>query len=81
MSRFMALPRISPVKIRLIQSQTILSVGMMFRYSFHLPHEADAIEQAVDAVLAEGWRTQDIAKPGEQTIGTVQMGELIRRKL
>ena len=60
---------------------TILSVGMMFRYSFHLPHEADAIEQAVDAVLAEGWRTQDIAKPGEQTIGTVQMGELIRRKL
>ena len=60
---------------------TILSVGMMFRYSFHLPHEADAIEQAVDAVLAEGWRTQDIAKSGEQTIGTVQMGELIRRKL
>ena len=54
---------------------------MMFRYSFHLPHEADAIKQAVDAVLAEGWRTQDIAKSGEQTIGTVQMGELIRRKL
>ena len=36
---------------------TILSVAMMFRYSFHLSAEADAVEQAVDAVLAQGWRT------------------------
>ena len=34
---------------------TILSVAMMFKYSFNLPEEADAIERAVDAVLAEGW--------------------------
>lgn len=60
---------------------TILSVAMMFRYSFQLAAEADAIEQAVDAVLNEGWRTADIAGPGEAAIGTIQMGELIRSKL
>ena len=56
---------------------TILSAAMMFRYSFQRPQEADAIEKAVDAVLAEGWRTADIAEPGVTPIGTRKMGELI----
>jgi len=60
---------------------TILSAAMMFRYSFNLPAEAKTIEDAVDAILNEGWRTADIAKPGEDVIGTVKMGELIRAKL
>ena len=60
---------------------TILSVAMMFRYSFNLPQEAKAIEEAVDAVLNEGWRTADIAKPGEEIVGTARMGELIRQHL
>ena len=60
---------------------TILSVAMMFRYSFHLAAEADAVERAVDAVLSEGWRTADIAKAGEAPVGTVRMGELIRAHL
>ena len=60
---------------------TILSVAMMFRYSFHLPAEAEAVERAVDVVLNEGWRTADIAKPGEEVIGTIKMGELIRARL
>lgn len=60
---------------------TILSVAMMFRYSFNLPDEAKAIEGAVDAVLNEGWRTTDIAKPGQTAVGTVKMGELIRARL
>ena len=60
---------------------TILSVAMMFRYSFDLPEEAAAVERAVDAVLNEGWRTADIAAPGETAIGTVRMGELIREKI
>lgn len=60
---------------------TILSVAMMFRYSFNLPAEARAIEEAVDAVLNEGWRTADIAKPGETAVGTLKMGELIRARL
>lgn len=60
---------------------TILSVAMMMRYSFHLPAEAEAIEAAVDAVLADGWRTPDIAEPGVTPIGTREMGRLIREKI
>ena len=60
---------------------TILSVAMMFRYSFQLSAEADCVEQAVDAVLAEGWRTADIAAPGEKAVGTVEMGRLICEKI
>ena len=57
---------------------TILSVAMMLRYSFQLSAEADAVERAVDQALADGWRTADIAKPGEDVIGTRQMGQIIR---
>lgn len=56
---------------------TILSAAMMLRYSFHLPAEADAVERAVDTVLAAGWRTADTAEPGVTPIGTKKMGELI----
>ena len=60
---------------------TILSVAMMFRYSFQCAEEAAAIEHAVDAVLAEGWRTPDIAEPGTAAIGTREMGRLIREHI
>ena len=60
---------------------TILSVAMMLRYSFHLADEAQAVEQAVDAVLAEGYRTADIAKAGEKAIGTLEMGRLICQRI
>lgn len=60
---------------------TILSVAMMFRYSFEKAAEADAIEAAVDAVLAEGWRTADIAEAGVTPIGTKMMGRLICDKI
>jgi len=54
---------------------------MMFRYSFEKAAEADAIEAAVDAVLAEGWRTADIAEPGVTPIGTLEMGRRICDKI
>ncbi len=60
---------------------TILSVSMMFRYSFHLQAEANAIENAVDAVLGAGWHTADIAGTPEQLVGTKEMGRLIREAL
>ena len=56
---------------------TILSVAMMFRYSFGLSGEAQAIEDAVDKVLSDGWHTADIAGSDEQLVGTDKMGELI----
>ncbi len=60
---------------------TILSAAMMFRYSFQLCAEADAIEAAVDEALAQGWRTADIARQGEAVIGTKRMGEVIRANI
>ena len=41
-----------------------LSAAMMLQYSFDLDAEASAIEKAIDAVLAEGLRTADIAATG-----------------
>lgn len=55
---------------------TILSAAMMFRYSFRLSDEADAIEAAVDKTLADGWRTADLAGDGP-SVGTKKMGALI----
>ncbi len=60
---------------------TILSVAMMFRYSFQKAEEADAIEAAVNEILAAGYRTPDIAKAGEETLGTKEMGKLICDKI
>lgn len=57
---------------------TILSVAMMLRYSLALPREAAAIEQAVEQVLAEGYRTGDLMSPGKTLVGTEEMGKLVR---
>ena len=56
---------------------TILSVAMMFRYTFARADLADRIEAAVRAVLAAGHRTADIASGGETTIGTRAMGAAV----
>ncbi len=56
---------------------TILSVAMMLRYSFNLSAEAAAIEQAVERVLAAGYRTGDIMSPGKTLVGTEQIGKLV----
>lgn len=57
---------------------TILSAAMMLRYSFGLGTEADSIENAVDAVLDEGFRTGDIAGKGSVTVlGTTAMANEI----
>ena len=61
---------------------TILSAAMMLRYSFDLSDEADHIEQAVSAVLQDGWRTADIKSPGaEDCLSGSQMTEKILEKL
>ena len=60
---------------------TILSVGMMFRYSLDLPVAADSIDRAVAQVLAEGYRTADIAVSGDDVVGCRTMGELVIERL
>ena len=56
---------------------TILSAAMMLRLSFDLPEAASVVEQAVDAALAAGARTPDLAGPGEPTVSTQEMGRRI----
>ncbi len=62
---------------------TILSAAMLLRYDFKLETEAKAIEDAVQAVLNEGWRTGDIAgnvdavRAAGKLVGTKEMGQLV----
>lgn len=60
---------------------TILSTAMMLRYSFNLPEEADAIENACEKALNDGHRTADIAKADEKVLSTSEIGEIIRQNL
>ncbi len=60
---------------------TILSGALMLRYSLGMENEARAIEQAVDDVLNDGYRTKDIMQEGKEQIGTKKMGELIANKV
>ncbi|MFT6332570.1 MAG: 3-isopropylmalate dehydrogenase [Lentimonas sp.] len=56
---------------------TISSLAMMFRYSFNYEIEANIIDDSIKNVLNKGLRTADIAKAGESTISTSQMGDAI----
>lgn len=56
---------------------TILSAAMMLRYSFDLDDEAKAIENAIEKVLKEGYRTCDIMSEGKMEVGTKKIGDLI----
>ena len=56
---------------------TILSAAMMLRYSFDLDKEANVIEEAIEKVLKQGYRTSDIMSDGKTLVGTKEMGDLI----
>jgi 3-isopropylmalate dehydrogenase len=60
---------------------TILSVAMMFKYSFDRADLSDRIERAVKRVLQAGCRTGDIAQAGEKVIGTREMGDAVVQAL
>ena len=60
---------------------TILSAAMMLRYSFGMAQEADTIENAVQQVLNEGYRTGDIMQPGCTLLGCVAMGDQVAAHL
>ncbi len=56
---------------------TILSVAMMLRYSLDETALSDRIEQAVNRVLDQGLRTQDIFSEGMKKVGTAKMGDAV----
>src|SRR5215218_4270782 len=51
----------------------ILSVAMMLRHGLDMDDRAGAIEAAVDAALQRGFRTRDVARAGEESVGTEEM--------
>lgn len=59
----------------------ILSVAMLLRYSLGLPRAAAAIERAVRRTISEGYRTADIARPGERVVTTREMGDAVIERL
>ncbi|MEN9219489.1 MAG: 3-isopropylmalate dehydrogenase [Thermostichales cyanobacterium GMQP_bins_62] len=55
----------------------VLSGGMLLRYGLQQPEAAARIEQAVEQVLAAGYRTGDILSEGMTLVGCREMGEKI----
>jgi len=60
---------------------TLLSFGMCLRYSFGRADDANLLDKAVEAVLAEGYRTGDIMQPGMTKLGTTAMTDAILKAL
>jgi len=56
---------------------TILSLGMLFRYSFGEETVAARIDQAVAAALDSGVRTADIWSEGTRKVSTAEMGDAV----
>jgi 3-isopropylmalate dehydrogenase len=59
----------------------ILSLAMMLEISFQMKSEAKLIEKSIEQVLEQGYRTGDIAKPGEKILTTTEMGDVICKTL
>ncbi len=60
---------------------SILSIALMFRYSFGMDHAACIIENAVETVLQAGFRTPDIYSPGMSLAGTQEMGDRVKEAI
>jgi len=59
---------------------TILSVALMFRYSFGNMDIARAIEKAIENVLEQGYRTPDIADKNSKIYSTKEMGDSVKQE-
>lgn len=60
---------------------TILSVGMMFKYSFKLDDGFSIIDSAVTKALDKGYRTPDIFSAGQKPAGTKEITDIILNEL
>ena len=59
----------------------ILSVGMMFKYSFNDEKIYDQINNAVKSVLNKGYRTQDIFTENNKKVSTSEIGYKVMEEL
>jgi len=61
---------------------TILSLSMMLKYNLNKPELSDKVENAVQQVLSEGFRTGDIYTDENQTlVSCSKMGDLIIERI
>jgi 3-isopropylmalate dehydrogenase len=60
---------------------TILSIALLLRHSLKLEHEAAALEAAVNAALASGARTADLAAPGQPSLSCAAAGDAVLSNL
>lgn len=58
---------------------TIMSVAMMLRYSFDMENESRDIENAVEKVLADGYRTTDLYSVGTTKLSCSEIGDIISK--
>ena len=56
---------------------TILSAAMLLRYSLNEDFAAKVIENAIDNMLADDFRTADIYSDGFKRVGTEKVKEII----
>jgi 3-isopropylmalate dehydrogenase len=59
----------------------IASVALLLHYGLGLPEAGITVERAIAGALAAGARTADIARPGEASLGTREMGGEIARRV
>ena len=59
----------------------LLSAAMLLRHSCGLETEAQAIEHAVGEIIEAGHRTADLAAPGERSLGTREMADLVLARI
>ncbi len=59
----------------------ILSMAMMLKYNFSMIQAYDDVFNAVESVLDNGYRTEDIITPGLNKVSTSQMGDLISQSI
>ncbi|CAI2718208.1 3-isopropylmalate dehydrogenase [Nitrospina watsonii] len=60
---------------------TILSVGMMFKYSLDREDVNTVLENVVESILDAGYRTKDIMSKGMKEVGCKAMGDLVVQAL
>ena len=60
---------------------TILSLSMLLRFSLGEEKLAKKLEQAIDLVLTDGFRTKDIYSKGMKSIGTNEIGDEVIKAL
>ena len=55
----------------------ILTTALLLRHSFQLEREAACVENAVSTVLNQGYRTADLARKGQSSASTSEMGNKV----